>query len=119
MIKNTIETTTSIQAEVQMETDSFTPTGFGDTIFRQRYARTSDETWMDACTRVASHICQAEENGNRAKWMPRFLEKLSEALFIPGGRIWYGSGRAKGQLMNCFVVPTEDSREGWGQYAHH
>ena len=34
---------------------------------------------------------------------------------MPGGRIWYGSGRAKGQLLNCFVVPTDDSREGWGQ----
>ncbi len=104
-----------ILENIQMDSGGFLPTGFGDTIFRQRYARTNEESWMEACTRVANHICQAEENGNRAKWMPRFLDKLSEALFIPGGRIWYGSGRAKGQLMNCFVVPTEDSREGWGQ----
>ncbi len=34
---------------------------------------------------------------------------------MPGGRIWYGSGRPKAQLLNCFVLPTEDSREGWGQ----
>jgi ribonucleoside-diphosphate reductase alpha chain len=34
---------------------------------------------------------------------------------MPGGRIWYGSGRARGQLLNCFVIPTGDSREAWGK----
>jgi ribonucleoside-diphosphate reductase alpha chain len=34
---------------------------------------------------------------------------------MPGGRIWYGSGRPRAQLLNCFVVPTHDSREGWGK----
>jgi len=115
MTENNLEPNKPVIEEVHMETERFLPMGLGDTIFKERYARTSEESWMEACTRVANHICQAEENGNRAKWMPRFLEKLSEALFVPGGRIWYGSGRAKGQLMNCFVVPTEDSREGWGQ----
>jgi ribonucleoside-diphosphate reductase alpha chain len=37
---------------------------------------------------------------------------------MPGGRIWYGSGRPRGQLLNCFVVPTSDSREGWGKTIH-
>ena len=27
----------------------------------------------------------------------------------------HGGGRAKGQLLNCFVVPTADSREGWAK----
>lgn len=34
---------------------------------------------------------------------------------MPGGRIWYGAGRPKQQLLNCFVVPTGDSREEWGK----
>ena len=33
---------------VPMESDGFKPTGFGDTIFRQRYARTNEESWMEA-----------------------------------------------------------------------
>ena len=94
---------------------NFEPTGFGDTIFKQRYARTPEESWVEACSRVANHVGQAEDNGNREKWIPRFMDKLVNGQLVPAGRIWYGSGRAKGQLMNCFVVPSEDSREGWGQ----
>jgi ribonucleoside-diphosphate reductase alpha chain len=92
----------------------FHPEGLGETIFNQRYAHRDGESWETACRRVANHVAQAE-NGSRPKWEGRFYEKLSESLFVAGGRIWYGSGRAKGQLLNCFVVPTDDSREGWGQ----
>jgi ribonucleoside-diphosphate reductase alpha chain len=34
---------------------------------------------------------------------------------MPGGRIWYGCGRPVPQLLNCYVLPTEDSREGWAK----
>jgi len=103
-----------VMAEEQPPKSGFNPVGLGDTIFKQRYARSESETWEAACDRVATHVAQAE-NGSREKWRGRFYQKLSEGLFVPGGRIWYGSGRAKGQLLNCFVVPTDDSREGWGQ----
>lgn len=103
-----------VMAEEQLPQAGFNPKGLGDTIFKQRYARYDSESWESACDRVATHVAQAE-NGSREKWRGRFYQKLSEGLFVPGGRIWYGSGRAKGQLLNCFVVPTDDSREGWGQ----
>jgi len=103
-----------VMAEEQLPKSGFNPVGLGDTIFKQRYARSESETWEAACDRVATHVAQAE-NGSREKWRGRFYQKLSEGMFVPGGRIWYGSGRAKGQLLNCFVVPTDDSREGWGQ----
>ena len=63
---------------------------------------------------LRNHVAQAE-NGKREQWAERFTEVMSHNRFIPGGRIWYGSGRAKGQLLNCFVVPTADSREGWAK----
>ena len=94
--------------------DIYEPKGFAETIFKQRYAIKEDETYLEACQRVAGHVAQAE-NGKRDKWYERFVEVMSENRFIPGGRIWYGAGRAKGQLLNCFVVPTSDSREGWAQ----
>jgi ribonucleoside-diphosphate reductase alpha chain len=103
-----------VMAEEQLPQANFHPEGLGETIFRQRYARSDTESWEDACDRVSTHIAQAE-NGSREKWRGRFYDKLSNGLFVPGGRIWYGSGRAKGQLLNCFVIPTDDSREGWGQ----
>lgn len=73
------------------------------------------ETWQQATWRVADHVAKAEENGKYEKYRERFNEELTNNRFMPGGRIWYGSGRPKAQLLNCFVVPTSDSREGWGK----
>lgn len=94
---------------------SWEPSGLGATIFSERYARHEGETWQEACKRVAGHVANAEENGKVQKYTERFYEELVENRFMPGGRIWYGSGRPKAQLLNCFVVPTSDSREGWGK----
>lgn len=91
----------------------YEPKGFAAEIFRKRYTIREDETWDEACDRVAAHVAMAEY-GNQS-WQNKFADILKFNLFMPGGRIWYGSGRAKGQLLNCFVVPTEDSREGWGR----
>lgn len=93
----------------------WTPQGLGLQIFKDRYARTPEETWEQACLRVANHVAMAEENGKYEKYRERFNEVLLSNRFMPGGRTWYGSGRPKAQLLNCFVVPTSDSREGWGR----
>lgn len=94
---------------------SFKPEGLGEIIFKDRYARTPEETWDEACRRVANHVAEAENNGKVAKYADRFYEQLVDGKFAPGGRIMYGAGRPKAQLLNCFVIPTQDSREGWGQ----
>lgn len=95
----------------------FEPTGLGKTIFVDRYARSLEETWREGCRRVANHVAQAEDNGKVKKYEDRFHEQLVSGRFSPGGRIWYGAGRPKAQLLNCFVVPTGDSREAWGKTA--
>lgn len=95
----------------------FEPTGLGLTIFKDRYARGPEETWKEACQRVAGHVAQAEDNGKVKVYSERFLQQLLAGKFNPGGRIWYGSGRPKAQLLNCFVVPSGDSREAWGKTA--
>jgi len=101
-----------------MEHPLYEPAGLARTIFRERYAITADETFVQAATRVAYHVAQAESGDNIAKWRAAFEHALSRNLFMPGGRIWYGSSRPKGQLLNCFVIPTSDSREGWGKSVH-
>jgi len=91
------------------------PEGYGLEIFRSRHAAHPEETWEEACLRVASHVAAAEEGILRPLWTGIFNELLASNKLMPGGRIWYGAGRARGQLLNCFVVPTADSREGWGK----
>lgn len=95
--------------------DNYEPRGFAQKIFKQRYALHENETWAEACERVGSHVAAAEVGEYVPKYKALFSDILKKNLFMPGGRIWYGSGRPKGQLLNCFVVPTEDSREGWGK----
>src|SRR5947207_835628 len=92
----------------------FKPTGLGEVIFRERYARSPEESWQEACKRVAEHVAQAEDNGNFSKYSARFNRQLVTNKFMPGGRIWYGSGRPKAQLGNCYVLSVADTREGWG-----
>lgn len=98
----------------------FKPTGFSEKIFKDRYAFTSDETFEDACKRVANQMARAEHPSKQKIYLDKFFEILSDNLFVPGGRIWYNSGRTDPQLLNCFVLdPNKDSKEGWGKSAHN
>lgn len=94
---------------------AYDPTGLAYDIFRKRYAISETETWLEACKRVATHVAKAEHADQVPATQIAFEDVLTKNLFCPGGRIWYGSGRPKGQLLNCFVIPTSDSREGWGK----
>jgi ribonucleoside-diphosphate reductase alpha chain len=104
----------SLQAELVSENTSFQPDDLGIEVFKRSYAYDQDETWEGASLRVSEHVAAAEDNGLRRKWTDRFYREIVENRFMPGGRIWYGSGRPKAQLLNCFVIPANDSREGWG-----
>lgn len=94
---------------------SYEPSGFARQIFASRHAIYQEEPWVDACKRVAWQVADAEAGEARVKWFNEFRDALVDNRFMPGGRIWYGSGRPRGQLLNCFVIPTGDSREAWGK----
>lgn len=96
----------------------YQPEGLALEIFQKRYQLHKEETWLEACDRVATHVAAAETNGDIVKYREIFSEFLKRNLMMPAGRIWYGSGRPKGQLLNCFVIPSKDSREGWGKTAY-
>lgn len=96
----------------------FTPTGFSETIFKERYSFTKEETWHEACIRVAKQMALAETADKQKHYESDFYTILSDNLFVPGGRIWYNSGRNNPQLLNCFVLTSDlDSKEGWGEIA--
>jgi ribonucleotide reductase alpha subunit len=96
----------------------FQPTGFSLEIFKDRYAFTPEETWNEACARVARQMAIAELPSKQKIYEDKFYDILSNNLFVPGGRIWYNSGRNNPQLLNCFVLGNQlDSKEGWGNLA--
>jgi len=101
-----------------MEDKNFVPQGFSDTIFKDRYALTAEESWDEACLRVAKQMALAETPDKMKKYEDTFYDVLVKNLFVPGGRIWFQSGRNNPQLLNCFVLTNElDSKEGWGNIA--
>ena len=98
----------------------FVPENFSLEIFKKRYAFTEEETWVEACSRVARQMSLAEVPEKQKAYYDKFLEVLQANLFVPGGRIWYNSGRNSPQLLNCFVLdPNKDSKEGWGKSAYN
>jgi ribonucleoside-diphosphate reductase alpha chain len=100
--------------DMETKENVFQPDDLGMEIFKRSYAYDETETWEMASLRVADHV-SAAENGDKQKWFGRFAREIVTNRFMPGGRIWYGSGRPKAQLLNCFVIPTGDSREAWGE----
>jgi ribonucleoside-diphosphate reductase alpha chain len=96
-------------------TKNFKPEGFSHDIFKTRYAFTEEETWEEACDRLGRQMAMAETPEKQGKYQERFSTILRDNLFVPGGRIWYNSGRPSPQLLNCFVLSSDlDSKEGWG-----
>lgn len=97
----------------------YKPEGFSAQIFRDRYAFTEEETWEEACDRLARQMASAEGPDKLEKYVERFYDVLVNNYFTPGGRIWYNSGRPHPQLLNCFVLENElDSKEGWGNISN-
>lgn len=97
---------------------TYKPEGFSETIFKDRYALTPEETWEEACIRIAKQMALAETTEKQKQYEDIFNNILVNNLFVPGGRIWYNSGRNNPQLLNCFVLTDQlDSKEGWGGLA--
>lgn len=107
-----------VERESMIKLGIYQPEGLSQTIFKERYAIHPEETWSEASKRLASHVARAEPDKTRQGMAESFYEAIVTNKFMPGGRIWYGSGRNRAQLLNCFVIPTSDSREGWGKTVH-
>jgi ribonucleoside-diphosphate reductase alpha chain len=91
----------------------FEPIGYSNEIFKQRYALSEEETWTQACERVGRQMASVEKRPSY--YTEKFAEAMSENLWLPAGRIWYGSGRPQPSLLNCYSLRSElDSAEGWG-----
>ncbi len=88
-----------------------------DKIFKMKYAQTKrngkKEEWEQACGRVAYHVASAElSESAKLQRLADFTKIMVERSFVPGGRIIANAGTSILNLMNCFVLPIDDSREG-------
>jgi ribonucleoside-diphosphate reductase alpha chain len=98
----------------------YEPTGFSLDIFKARYAFTTEETFSEACERVAQQVVAAELPSKQSMWREKFTTALQANTFVPGGRIWANAGRTNASMLNCFLLdPNKDSSEGWGQSAYN
>lgn len=96
----------------------FLPSGYSLKIFQDRYAFDENETWPDACKRLARQMSIPEVPDKQRHYFEKFYEILVDNTFVPGGRIWYNSGRLNPSLLNCFVMRNElDSKLGWSGLA--
>lgn len=87
----------------------------GQKIFEQRYSYPGEKDYADRCYAIAKHVASAEREEDRQKYFERFYEVLNTGDFVPGGRIIYGSGRNKQNLLNCYAIEPEDSVESIGK----
>lgn len=89
--------------------------GLSHDIFMERYAYPGDQDWNDRAATIAQLGSSAESDENKEKWRENFWGVLEPGDFIPGGRIIFGAGRPKFNLLNCYVLWPEDNVESIGQ----
>lgn len=72
------------------------------------------EDWELCTKRVADAVSMVEKE--RELYSNKFHEMIYNMDFIPAGRILRNASRAKGSLMNCYVIPIGDSIEEIGKF---
>jgi ribonucleoside-diphosphate reductase alpha chain len=70
-----------------------------------------DNNWHDLCVRVGTEVGRYDK-----EYIDKFIEMHENLEFLGAGRILRNVGRPKGNLMNCFVIPINDSIEEIGQF---
>lgn len=80
--------------------------GIGHDIMTQRYLYPGEKTWGDRARVIARTIARAEKDDEKPKWERKFFDTISSGDLVPGGRIIYGSGRSRQNLLNCFSDDT-------------
>ncbi len=87
----------------------------GQALFMQRYAYPGETQYSERCKVMSRHASSAEKEEEVEKHEKRFYESLNSGDLVPGGRIIYGSGRNRQNLLNCYVIEPEDSVESIGK----
>lgn len=89
--------------------------GLSKEIFLSRYAHSNELEWSDRAKVVSRVVSNAEQDSKKDEWNEKFFSSISSLDLIPGGRILFGAGRNKFNLLNCYVLWPEDSVESISQ----
>jgi len=89
--------------------------GLSHNLFMERYAYPGDKDWNDRAHTISHVAASAERDDKKEEWRQQFWNVLENGDFIPGGRIIFGAGRPKFNLLNCYVLWPEDHVESIGQ----
>jgi ribonucleoside-diphosphate reductase alpha chain len=89
--------------------------GLSKEIFLKRYAYPGEETWQERSRVIARTIASVEKDEDKATYEDRFYDSLRKGDFIPGGRIIFGCGRSKQNMLNCYQLSPEDSIQSIGK----
>lgn len=87
----------------------------GQKIFEQRYSFPGEKDYSDRSKAMAVHMAAVEKDSDRDKWTQKFYDTLSSGDLVPGGRIIFGAGRNKQNLLNCYAIEPEDTVESIGK----
>ena len=90
-------------------------TDLGQRIFMSRYAYPGETNYSQRARAMAKHVAAAEDDDQKEYFERKFHEFLSSGEFVPGGRIIFGSGRQKQNMLNCYVLEPEDSVDSIGK----
>lgn len=84
-------------------------------IFMSKYAYPGETKWVHSAKRISTAVAKAEVDEEQPKWEKKFYDSISYADFVPGGRIMFGAGRNKYNMLNCYVLDPEDSVDSIGK----
>jgi ribonucleoside-diphosphate reductase alpha chain len=86
-----------------------------ESIFMDKYAYPGETKWKQLAKRVSKAVALPEKREVRDQIEKKFFEAINSADFCPGGRILFGAGRNKYNMLNCYVLDPEDSVESIGK----
>jgi ribonucleoside-diphosphate reductase alpha chain len=90
--------------------------GLSRIIHKERYSQEHEQEWIDTTSRVVNYLAQAETSPEtRADFISKGIDFIGNLDILPGGRILANAGKPEAQLLNCFVIPIDDSRESIGE----
>jgi len=86
--------------------------GFGESIFRHKYALTPEQTWAEKAQDIVKDVTTNLMPPDMQEQLQGYITNFQ---FLPGGRYIYYAGRRARFYNNCYLLKgEEDTREEWG-----